>query len=123
MKTKSKTPRRLGLRIRDALTELHDAVHSGRPLGERIRIHTVEIAAPGPYLAKDVRRTRDRLAVSQAVFAKLLGVSVELVEHWEQGVTLPRPLARRMLDEINRDPAGFLSRYVAGPANPRRAAG
>jgi DNA-binding transcriptional regulator YiaG len=57
-----------------------------------------------------------RLRVSQAVLAKLLGVSVELVEHWEQGVCEPRRAIRRLLDEIARDPAGFLRRHITHAA-------
>jgi DNA-binding transcriptional regulator YiaG len=121
MKPKINKPKPVAERIKDALQELNDALASGRPLGERMTVRTVEIAEPGKYLAKDVRRIRDRLAVSQAVFARLVGVSVELVEHWEQGVVAPRLLARRMLDEINRDPAGFLARQIV--SDPKRAAG
>jgi DNA-binding transcriptional regulator YiaG len=66
-----------------------------------------------------VRATRDRLGVSVAVFAKLVGVSAKLVEHWEQGRRAPSTLAARLLDRINADPDGFRTdllrtRKVAG---------
>jgi DNA-binding transcriptional regulator YiaG len=56
-----------------------------------------------PYDAAAVRRTRERLGASQAVFAKLVGVSKVLGQSWEQGARKPSKLARRLLDEINRD--------------------
>jgi len=123
MKRINTKPKRLGERITEALTELHDALRSGRPLEEQLTVRTVEIAAPRLYSAKDVRRMRHRLAVSQAVFARLIGVSVQLVEHWEQGVANPRPLARRLLDEIDRDPDSFLTRHIADDGPVKRAAG
>jgi DNA-binding transcriptional regulator YiaG len=124
MKTRKVKAKRLGQRIGDSLEELRDALRSGRPLRERFTVRTIEIAEPAAYGSKQVRRIRDRLAVSQGVFANLLGVSAELVQHWEQGIVSPRPLARRLLDEINRDPAGFLVRNVSpGRRVSRRAAG
>jgi DNA-binding transcriptional regulator YiaG len=113
----------VGERIAEALRELHEALRSGRPLHEQFTVRTIEIASPKAYRAAEVRRTRARLAVSQAVFARLIGVSAELVQHWEQGITAPRPLARRLMDEINRDPAGFLARHVAPSESRRKAAG
>ena len=57
--------------------------------------------------------------MSQAVFAKVMGVSTELVQHWEQGIREPSGIARRLLDRVNADPAAFLAgivRRVAGRA-------
>jgi putative transcriptional regulator len=59
---------------------------------------------PGLYDAKRVRATREKLGVSQATFASIVGVSTILAQSWEQGVRVPSKLARRLLDEINRDP-------------------
>jgi DNA-binding transcriptional regulator YiaG len=47
--------------------------------------------------------------MSQAGFAQLMGVSRILVQGWERGVRTPSPLASRLLDTINRDPAGWLT--------------
>lgn len=60
----------------------------------------VEFPDPGEHDAKSIRALRDRLRLTQRQLAKLMGVSVELVEHWEQGIVVPRPIARRLLDEI-----------------------
>jgi transcriptional regulator with XRE-family HTH domain len=51
-----------------------------------------------------VRAIRQRLGVSQCVFAALLGVSTVLVQSWEQGVREPSALARRLLGENVREP-------------------
>lgn len=82
--------------------------------GEPITVRTVRLnLQPHNYRARDVRLTREKLGVSQAVFAQLLAVSVDLVQAWEQGVRKPQPIACRLLDEVNSDPKRWLKRLVA----------
>ena len=52
---------------------------------------------------------RERLGVSQGVFAHLLGVSVVLVKSWEGGVRKPSPMARRLMDTIQADPGEMVN--------------
>lgn len=108
--------RTVAQRIAQGMLELEQVMESGRAPHEVFTVRTVEISDPAVYRAKDVRATRDRLHVSQTIFAKLIGVSPELVEHWEQGICAPRGIARRLLDEINRDPSDFLRRHLRSAA-------
>jgi putative transcriptional regulator len=64
-----------------ALAELKRARRTGDYSGMTIR--HVRIAEPGRYDAPAVRSLRDELRLTQRLFAALIGVSVELVEHWE----------------------------------------
>jgi DNA-binding transcriptional regulator YiaG len=73
------------------------------------RIRTVSIPGPGKHSPASVRKLRAALGMSQRVFAELIGVSGILVQSWERGVRDPSPLARRLLDTISRDPAGWLA--------------
>lgn len=59
---------------------------------------------PRAYTADDVRAIRSLLRVSQALFAKFLGVSPKTVSAWEQGKKVPSELASRFMDEIHRNP-------------------
>jgi len=102
--------------IMAGMRELEAALKSGKPLREVLTVREVTIAEPGAYDAKKVKQTRERLGVSQAVFAELVGVSKELVEHWEQGISQPRAVARRLLDLINRDPKRFMETLTAHAA-------
>lgn len=95
-------------RLRAALAEVESSLTGGPQLTMR----TVSIREPEEWNAGRVKRVRAKLRLSQGPFAKLLGVSPGLVEHWEQSLTTPRGPARRLLDEIDRDPAGYMSRYV-----------
>lgn len=107
---------RVGRRIARELGELADAVEKGVELEKRFTVRRVKLAhAPGEYTARQVRQTRVSLGASQAVFAQLVGVSVALVQAWEQGLRKPSRLARRLLDEINRDRRHWL-KMVGGAA-------
>ena len=69
-------------------------------------------AAPAPdFSARDVASIRERLGVSQAVFARLLNVSPATTRAWEQGVNTPGGPASRLLQVAAADPEALL-RYV-----------
>ena len=88
-----------------SLTEAIEVEQAGMPVESRFTVRTVELPdEPASYDAAAVRATRDKIAVSQTVFAHLLGVSPMLVRAWEQGQRSPALWARRLLDEVNRDP-------------------
>jgi putative transcriptional regulator len=81
------------------------ALESGTALESKYTVRRVEVPdSPRTYSAREVRATRDKIAVSQSIFAQLLGVSTILVQAWEQGHRTPAPWARRLLDEVNHDP-------------------
>jgi DNA-binding transcriptional regulator YiaG len=101
-KTAKPTP--AGRSIMTGLRQIQEAYASGEPLAKRFNVRTVEVTEPGEYDAAAVTRTRMKLGLSQAVFARLLGVSTSLAQSWEQGRRLPDRMGRRLLDEINRDP-------------------
>jgi putative transcriptional regulator len=94
-----------GREIAASLAEAIEVERVGIPIESRFTVRTVELPdEPAAYSAAAVRVTRDKLAVSQAVFAQLIGVSAMLVRAWEQGQRVPALWARRLLDEVNRDP-------------------
>lgn len=112
----------VGQRLVQALTELHDVLASGEPLENHMVVRTIEIADdPAAYNASTVKATRERLDISQSMFARLLGVSTVLVQSWEQGKRKPSRMACRLLDEINRDPQRWVRVTTRGPKVPRKA--
>ena len=76
----------------------------------KLTMKTVEIPDPPRFDAKAVHALRDRLGLSQGLFAKLLGVSRKLVEAWEAGTRTPSAMACRLLDAIGRSPSLFVRR-------------
>lgn len=110
-----------GSRIVAALTEVRDALASGRPIESVLDVRDVEIALPSAYSGRQVRSLRATMGVSQPVFARLIGVSTELVQQWEQNLATPRPIAARLMDEISNDPADFLKRHISRAQRPKVA--
>jgi putative transcriptional regulator len=101
------TKETLGDLLVKSLTELRDGVR-GQP--GKLTMKTVEIPDPPHFDANAVHQLRDRLGLSQSVFAKLLGISAKLVEAWELGTRTPSPMARRLLEAIARKPSAYVRR-------------
>lgn len=99
----------VGQDIIDGLTELCEAVRDKVPLQKRFTVRDVELdLRPQTYDAESVKATRASLQVSQAVFAKMLSVSKECVQKWEQGLGAPAGVACRLMDFINVDKEAWM---------------
>jgi putative transcriptional regulator len=60
------------------------------------------------------RRVRRKVGLSQAAFAKRIGVPVDIVRNWEQGKRSPRGPARALLRIIDRAPELAIAALVEG---------
>ncbi len=95
----------LGAKIVGALSEFRDVLRDGRPVEEVFTVRTLELRLePRHYTSENVRETRRLLNLSQALFARFLGVDVKTVRSWEQGLKQPSPMACRFMDEIATAP-------------------
>lgn len=98
----------------DDFRELMSSIEEGKAIlageCEPLRRFVVE--------SRDVRRIRERLAVSQNAFANLMGVSVNTVQNWEQGRRVPTGPARVLLSIVQNKP-GILSEpwFASGRGN------
>jgi DNA-binding transcriptional regulator YiaG len=93
-----------------SMTDLRDDLRKGpRDFRAKYTARTVELdLRPTQYDAKSVIKTRHKLSASQSVFAELIGVSVDAVQSWEQGINPPELTACRLMDFINEKPEIFL---------------
>jgi DNA-binding transcriptional regulator YiaG len=85
----------------NSLNDFFASVDRGEPITLRtvaLDLHVRE------FTPDEIRKIRLALNVSQAVMAKLLGVSVLTVQSWEQGTRKPSQMACRFLDDITRSP-------------------
>ena len=99
--------RRLGERLVAEFSGLREMLRANTPVEKRYTVRTVELdLEPKQFDAESVRVIRMSLSVSQAVFAYLLGVSVDSVEKWEQGHRKPNGPICRLLElmEIDKRP-------------------
>ncbi len=83
------------------------------PARVRVRHRTpidVTIHAPPTYDAPRVRAVRQRLALSQEMFARALNVSDQTVRAWEQGLRPPSGPSLRLLELAEEYPAALLAK-------------
>lgn len=85
-----------------SLTEALDHANGRRELRT-----TILPSPPAPMSAAAVRRVRQRLNASQAVFARYLNVSTKLVQAWEADRRHPDGPALILLRLGDRDPEAF----------------
>ena len=109
MAKKKETERRLSVadKILEGLRGVADKLESDRPteaVFEQLncRRYVLDLK-PVQFGSEDVKRLREELQVSQAIFASLIGVSVKTVQAWEQGKNPPQQVASRFMDEIQTD--------------------
>ena len=108
---------------RDLFAELVGGVRAMRAHREgklTLRTHEIDTSPLPPVTAAVVRDTRERLNMSQRVFAEKLRVNVRTLERWEQGRSKPNDqaaalilLVRRFPDTLDRLAAVGRSRRVA----------
>jgi len=107
------------IQIAQSMAELRAIMARGEsPTGNgKLGIRTIEVAEPSAYSAQQIQQIRAGLNVSQAVFARIVGVSQVLVRSWERGAREPSPVARRLLDQIQRYPKQFMPLVIATGRN------
>jgi putative transcriptional regulator len=66
-------------------------------------------APPKPLRPNQIRAIRQSFNVSQAVFARIINVSPNAVQSWEQGVRSPREATLKLLAIAHKHPEILLS--------------
>lgn len=59
-------------------------------------------SGPESFSPSEIRALRDEYQISQAVLARLLGISKAAVTQWEQGLRRPTGTASKMLSLVKR---------------------
>ena len=72
-----------------------------------LRTETRERIEPASITAEEVKAIREKLNLSQAVFAQKLRTSVRTYQGWEQGKTKPNPQAALLLRMVEHSPQTF----------------
>jgi putative transcriptional regulator len=65
--------------------------------------------APKPLSPSQIRAIRQSFNVSQAVFARIINVSPNAVESWEQGIRHPREATLKLLTIAHKHPEILLA--------------
>lgn len=72
-----------------------------------LRTETREKIEPAQITAEEVKAIREKLHLSQAVFAQKLRTSVRTYQGWEQGRTKPSVHAALLLRMVDKSPQAF----------------
>jgi len=64
-----------------------------------VKIPEIKKITPGK-----IKRIRDKVNLSQTVFARLLNVSVSSIRQWEQGKRFPTGPTKVLLDLLDKEP-------------------
>ena len=75
----------------------------------KITLKTTVVEVPDPIVItpEEVKAIRQKLNLSQAVFARKLHTSVRTYQGWEQGRTKPNPQAVLLLKMVEKSPQTF----------------
>ena len=83
--------------------------HEEQAPAGRFDLRAVEIPPrPKPLKPADIRALRVSLNASQVLFARLLNVSSNAVESWEQGIREPRQATLKLLYVAKKNPEVLL---------------
>ena len=94
----------VGKALVDALKEAN-SYHEGKI---DLRSHNFEMPDdPQDFSSKQIKQIREKLNISQPVFAKCLGVSDYAVKAWERGGSKPSGAASRLLEIAMKHPKDF----------------
>jgi putative transcriptional regulator len=100
---------KLGARI---IASLEEAIRHARGEETGARVTTVEVTTrrkahleqPPWFPPHTILEIRQKLSVSQVIFAQMMGVSASTVRAWEQGKREPEGAARRLLQIADLHP-------------------
>ena len=88
--------------------ESQAAVSASRKSGA-LDLRAVELPSPPkPLKPAEIRALRSSMNASQALFARLLNVSSNAVESWEQGIRQPRQATLKLLHIARKTPEALL---------------
>jgi putative transcriptional regulator len=78
--------------------------------GEPVPLRVSELPPrPKPLTPRQIRAIRQSFNASQATFARIINVSLNAVESWEQGVRRPREATLKLLTIAHRHPEVLLA--------------
>ena len=79
-------------------------------LGKKSALRVTELPPPPKAMSPNqIRAVRQQFNVSQATFARIMNVSTNAVESWEQGVRHPREATLKLLTIAHKHPEVLLS--------------
>lgn len=108
MKRTAKQPKKKAILFDDLRQSLQGALAYERGKTSTLRVTELP-PAPKPMSPNQIRAIRRSFNVSQAIFARIMNVSTNAVESWEQGVRHPREATLKLLAIAHKHPEVLLA--------------
>lgn len=109
MSKKDKKARKRDKKKHKRKSEMPALAASPQSKTKPLNLRGVELPPPpNPMKPGEIRQLRAELNASQALFARLLNVSANAVESWEQGTREPRQATLKLLHVARKNPAALL---------------
>jgi putative transcriptional regulator len=121
--TKAKKKSTFGQQLIESAREAVQ-IERGEREAARITRYTAaeaEVEPPPQYVAERIKEIREKMGLSQPVFAAALNVSTETVRAWEQGKREPDGATLRLLEVAEEHPAILLKNVQARTRGRRTA--
>ena len=87
---------------KDLVASMAEALAHSKGVSTGYRAHRVKVSP------NEVRRTRERIGLSQDRFAAAIGVSASTLRKWEQGQRQPTGAAKTLLKVMEREPKAVI---------------
>ncbi len=88
--------------INEALETMRGLHDIGAVNKQTLRDFETQCLPPPAYTAEMIRRLRESLHISQAVFAAYLNASISTVQKWESGAKRPSGMAIKLLSIVQK---------------------
>ena len=86
---------------RDAISEMAGILHNMGKIDEAtLKEYAIDFPEVKDLKAQEIKKIRERINVSQPVFAKLLNTSAETIKKWEQGERHPTGASLKLLNLV-----------------------
>jgi putative transcriptional regulator len=106
--------------FQDLLTAVQQAIEHRKGLRHDLRT-TILPAPPEPMEPGEIRRLRERVGLSQRVFAMALNVSIKTVQAWEAGARVPDGGNLKLLRVADAHPEAVFGTLYTPAAQPAKA--
>lgn len=106
--------------VGEALTVARGEAEPARRVRRVATVREASVLPPKGYDSQGVQGVRERLGLSQAVFARVLNSSAETVKAWEQGKRAPDGMALALLQVADEHPQALMSRVRTKEARSTR---
>ena len=96
--------------LREVLAIERGEIEPARRVRRVATVREAVVEPPKAYDPDEIQGIRERLGLSQTVFAKVLNSSPETVKAWEQGKREPDGMALALLQVADEHPQALMSR-------------